>query len=219
MITDELKAQIQASTGRKVFYDYLKSEFDNADGLLDKFDRLTELYFEVNSVINISAMRTVDDIYVKHYLDSVYPYKYFDGTVCDVGCGGGFPCLPLALVTDHTVTGVDSVGKKLLLIQRSVSELNIKNLKCDYARSEELAKLRREYDTVCARALADVEKSIAFCAPLAKSGGRIVLYKTQNDSQAKQQSLNKHGLTPVEVIDYILPSTDIKRRLFVYKKK
>lgn len=216
---ENLKQQLDASDGRRIFNDFLHAEFENADELLQKFDDLTAMYFEVNSVINISALRTVDDVYIKHYLDSIAPHKYFsDGSICDVGCGGGFPTIPLAIVKENQMTGVDSVGKKLLLIHRCVSELHLKNLKADYARSEDLAKLGRKYDNVCARALADTDKALGFCAPLTKDGGRIILYKSQNDPPAKPETENKNRVRLSETVDYVLLGTDIKRRLFIYEK-
>lgn len=216
-MTDELKAQLDASDGRRIFAEFLRSI--DKEAALDKFDKLTDLYFQVNSVVNISGLKTVDDIYIKHYLDSAYPQDKFAGTVCDVGCGGGFPSLPLAILTDCTVTGLDSVGKKLLLIHRAVTELQLKNIKADYARSEDLVKLGRKYDTVCARALADADKALSFCAPLAAVGGRVILYRTQNDAEAKSQTVEKCGVSLSEAVDYVLPETDIKRRLFIYKKE
>ncbi len=214
---EKLKEQIEASNGRKILLNFITQKVNKPE-LIDVFDNITDLYMQVNSIINISAIKTVDDIYVKHYLDSIYPYELFGGTVCDVGCGGGFPSLPLAVTTGLTVTGVDSVGKKLLLIHRCVSELHITNIKTDYARSEDLAKLHRSYDTVCARALADVDKSIKLCAPLTKNGGKLILYRTQNDNPAKQETLNETGMTLTETTDYVLPETDIKRRILVYTK-
>lgn len=215
-MTDGLKSQLDASDGRRIFADFLRSI--NKEAALDKFDKLTDLYFQVNSVVNISGLKTIDDIYIKHYLDSAYPLDEFSGTVCDVGCGGGFPSLPLAILTDCAITGLDSVGKKLLLIHRAVTELQLKNIKADYARSEDLVKLGRKYDTVCARALADADKALSFCAPLAEKNGKIILYRTQNDAAAKSQTTEKYGVTLIKTTDYVLPDTDIKRRLFVYEK-
>lgn len=217
-MTEQLQNELQNSNGRKIFADFLKSNFDSGDEMLATFDKLTDIYLQVLSVINISAIKEVDDIYIKHYLDSVYPYKYFEGNCCDVGCGGGFPCLPLAIVTGLNFTGVDSVGKKLLLLHRCVSELHIKNIKGDYARSEDLVKLHRSYETVCARAVADVDKTLGFLAPLCAPNGKIIMYKTQNDAPAKQATLEKYYVTLSETVDYVLPQTDIKRRLFIYKK-
>ena len=215
----DIKSELEKSSGRKIFIDFIKSEFENSTDLVKKFDKLTELYFEVNSVINISALRTVDDVFIKHLFDSLYPYREFEGDVCDVGCGGGFPTIPLAIATNLNINGVDSVGKKLLLIKRCQSELALDNLSCDYARSEDLVKLYRSYDTVCARALADVDKALSFCAPLAKRGGKVVLYRTQNDESAKKSTLDKYGLTLSKSEDYCLSGTDINRRLLVYTKK
>lgn len=213
---EELK-KLDSSHGRKLLLDFLTDKIKRPE-LIDTFDKLTDIYYQVNSIVNISAIKDVDDVYIKHYLDSIFPYEHFDGTVCDVGCGGGFPSLPLSIVTDCQITGLDSVGKKLLLIQRASSELYITNIKAEYSRSEDLAKLHRSYDTVCARALGDVDKALSFCAPLARPGGKVLLYRTQNDNQAKQQTINKFKVTLADQIDYVLPGTDIKRRLLVYKK-
>lgn len=203
--------------GKKVFSDYLLENFGDG-ALINKFEALTKLYFEVNSVINISAIRTEDDVYIKHYLDSIYPYKHFSGRCCDVGCGGGFPCLPLAIVTGLEFIGLDSVGKKLALINRCVKELGLNNITAVHARSEDYAKQGELFDTVSARAVSDVDKTLSYCAPLAKKSGRIVLYKTQNDQSAQSSTENKLKVRLIETNDYTLLNTDIKRRLFVYEK-
>lgn len=209
--------KIAESQGRALFNEYISENFDD-NNLLSRFDRLTELYNEVNSVINISAIRNIDDIYVKHYLDSVYAAKYFSGKCCDVGCGGGFPCLPLAIVTGLRFDGIESVGKKLTLIRRAAAE-NIVNVTPVHARAEEAAKAGTLYETVSARAVAEIDKVISFCAPLTAPNGKIVLYKTQNDSPASEKILLKYRLKLEKTENYNLPGTDIKRRLFIYRKE
>lgn len=199
------------------FNKFLTENFDSAE-LKTKFDVLAELYFQVNSVINISAIRNIDDFYTKHLLDSLYPYKLFSGKCCDVGCGGGFPCIPLALATRLDFTAIDGVGKKLELIKRLTAELKINNITPIHIRAEELSRQGVLFDTVCARAVADTDKTISFCAPLAKPGGKIVLYKTQNDEPAAQKTTTKLKTELSQTIDYFLPDTDIKRRVFVYVK-
>lgn len=215
---ENLNSELESSFGRRVFSDYIKSKFEDLS-LINTFDRLTALYFEVNSAVNISALRTVDDVYVKHYLDSVYPSEYFFGSCCDVGCGGGFPTLPLAITTKLDFTGLDSVGKKLALIKRAVAELGIKNVRPEYSRAEVLSKTEKRFDTVCARALADIDTALSFCAPLAKPHGKVILYRTQNDNEASKKTVTKYSLSLESVIDYDLPETDIHRRLFIYEKK
>lgn len=213
----DIKGDIDRSDGRKIFRSFLIDNF-GSDSALSAFDTLTELYFEVNSVINISAIRSVDEVYIKHYLDSIQPYKHFDESCCDVGCGGGFPCIPLSIVTGLKFLGIDGVGKKLTLIRRAVSALGLSNLTEMHARSEELEKKQVGFDTVCSRALADTDKALTFCAALARPNGKIILYKTQNDERASAVVEKKSKTSLCKVIDYTLFSTDIKRRLFIYTK-
>ena len=210
------QSELDASQGRAIFKQFLDEHFQ--DTSIDIFDKLTALYLKISAVVNISALKTLDDIYIKHYLDSVYPYKYFFGACCDVGCGGGFPTIPLAIVTGLQFTGVESVGKKLMLIHACASELKITNIRADHARSEDLVKLGRRYDTVCCRAVADCEKSIKLCAPLLKPNGTLVLYRTQNDDKVDSAVEKSNKISFVEQNDYVLPGTEIKRRLYIYKK-
>ena len=202
--------------GKKVFSDFLLENFSDRT-FITKFEALTKLYFDVNSVINISAIRNESDVYIKHYLDSIYPYKYFDGRCCDVGCGGGFPCLPLAIITGLEFVGLDSVGKKLTLINRCVKEIGV-NVTAVHSRAEDLAKQGKLFDTVSARAVSDVDKTLSYCAPLAKQGGKVVLYKTQNDLPALSSTEKKLNVRLIDTNDYTLFNTDIKRRVFVYNK-
>lgn len=211
------RKQLELSFGRSVFRRFL-SENGFSNDVSDTFDSLTELYLKVNSVINISALKTFEDIYIKHYLDSVFPYYLFDGSCCDVGCGGGFPCLPLAIVTKLDFTGIDGVGKKLSLIKLCNTELGIQNIKGVHARAEEIAKTQIFFDMVCARAVADTDKVLKYCAPLAKKNGKIILYKTPNDEKATTVALKKTKTELSDVKDYVLNGTDIKRRVFVYRK-
>lgn len=217
-IPTNLDEEIKNSFGRKIFGDFLELELKKPE-LLPCFDVLTKLYFEVNSIINISALRAVDDIYIKHYLDSLYPLSEFRGkTVCDVGCGGGFPSIPLAIASDFEVTGLDSVGKKLKLIELAVSALKLNNLKSEHARSEDFAKKGNSFDTVCARALADINTAVTFCAPLVNQHGRLILYRTQNDDMPKSEILNKFEFSAVKVKDYELSGTGINRRVYIFER-
>lgn len=209
-------SELNRSDGRRLLLKYLEENFGSAN-LIDVFDSLTELYYSVNNVINISAIKDLDEIYVKHYLDSIMPYEYFSGSVCDVGCGGGFPCIPLSIVTNHSYLGIDGVGKKLKLIELCVKELGLKNLSCRHIRAEELKKAQK-FDCVCARALSEINKAVEACAPLLRQGGRLILYKTQNDERASASIEKKHMLKLSSVKDYTVFGTDISRRLFVYEK-
>lgn len=211
--SDKTTESLADCRGRTLLKEYLSAHFDAT--LIKKFDALTEIYMQVNAVINISALKTPDDIYIKHYLDSIAAYEFFYGDCCDVGCGGGFPCLPLAIVAQHNYLGIDGVGKKLTLINRCAEKLGLTNIRSMHARAEELKSLKK-FDTVCARAVADADKVLGYCAPLCKAGGKIVLYKTQSDDKATEKAVRKNKCSLYTVKDYTLHGTDIKRRLFVY---
>lgn len=205
-----------ACEGRELLEDFIENNFET--NMIDIFDSITSLYMQINEIINISSLKNPNDIYVKHYLDSIVPYKYICGSCCDVGCGGGFPCIPLAVVTENEYLGIDGVGKKLSLIKKCNTELGIKNVDCLHARAEEIKKTHEPFDTVCARAVADTDKVLSYCAPLAKKGGKIVLYKTPNEKSAKSETEKKLKIELLQTEDYVLPGTDVKRRLFVYSK-
>lgn len=212
----DIISDLEKCEGRKILEKYLDAEFGG--GYIEKFDAVTALYVDFNSMINISALKSYDDIYVKHYLDSIAAHKYMIGDCCDVGCGGGFPCIPLAIVTKNSYLGIDGVRKKLGFIEKCAAALGIDNISCRHARAEELKTAADKFDTVCARAVADSDKALSYCAPLAKHGGRIVLYKTQNDDGACKKALEKTKCSLSEIVDYTLFSTDIERRLFIYLK-
>lgn len=209
---------IRSSRGRSIFNEFLAENFASDHDLPDKFDKLTELYLSFNSIINISAIKNIDDIYIKHYLDSITPYKHFFGSCCDVGCGGGFPTIPLAMTTKLDFLGIDGVGKKLNLINLVSKALDLPNLGARHARSEDLSRQNVSFDTVCARAVADTDKVLSFCAPLARSGGKIILYKSQNEAAASTATEKKYKVVLSETIDYSLYKQNIDRRLFIYTK-
>ncbi len=210
----DIIGELEKSDGRKILKSYLDEEFGGK--FLDKFDAITALYLDFNAVINISALKTYDDIYIKHYLDSIAAHKYIIGDCCDVGCGGGFPCIPLATVTANNYLGIDGVGKKLGFIDMCADKLGMLNIKSRHSRAEELKNTPFRFDTVCARAVADADKVLRYCAPIAKPGGRVVLYKTQSDDTVSDQTLKKTKCKLDNIVDYTLYNTDIKRRLLIY---
>ncbi|MCE2929469.1 MAG: class I SAM-dependent methyltransferase, partial [Candidatus Caenarcaniphilales bacterium] len=94
----------------------------------DKFDKLYELYSEYNSHTNISAIRDKDSVYKKHFEDSlvIAPYITQKLSIVDIGTGGGFPALPLAICFPKCkITAVDSIGKKTKFIDLVKDELKL----------------------------------------------------------------------------------------------
>ena len=145
---------------------------------------------EFNAHTNVTALKTESDICSRHFLDSLYPLKYAllpqNATVIDIGCGAGFPGLPLKLLrSDIDISFVDSTEKKLRFTS-SVSERFSLDAHIFPARAEELvAKGHREkYDIVVSRAVAALPVLCELCLPFVKVGGAFIAYKSLKESDA-----------------------------------
>lgn len=122
----------------------------------DQFRRLKDLYQDWNLKINVVSRKDIDEIYLRHVLHSLGIAKiqhFLQGsTVLDVGTGGGFPGIPLAILFPEThFTLVDSIGKKIKVVDEVVEGLQLKNVTTVNARVEEL---KPQFDFIVSRAVA-----------------------------------------------------------------
>jgi 16S rRNA (guanine527-N7)-methyltransferase len=121
----------------------------------DKFARLEALYQDWNSKVNVISRQDIDTLYERHVLHSLGIAKVIQfkpGTsVLDVGTGGGFPGIPLAIMFPDTQFHlVDSIGKKIRVVQEIAADLDLKNVKAEQVRAE---KLDDTYEFVVSRAV------------------------------------------------------------------
>lgn len=112
---------------------------------IDKFEKLQALYEDWNSKINVISRKDMENFYLHHVLHSLGVAAYFDfkpGTkVVDIGCGGGFPSIPLAIMFPEVqFTGVDSIGKKIRVVNEVSQALGLKNIATFHSRVEQLPK-------------------------------------------------------------------------------
>lgn len=134
----------------------IKSYFPGLSELqIEQFSRLQELYEDWNSKINVISRKDMDEFYVHHVLHSLAIAKVMEfqpGTkVLDIGTGGGFPGIPLAILFPETQFHlVDSIGKKINVVKDVVKQLKLANVEAQQARAEELV---RKYDFVISRAV------------------------------------------------------------------
>jgi 16S rRNA (guanine527-N7)-methyltransferase len=122
---------------------------------IDRFTKIYDLYVDWNTKINVISRQDISELYVRHVLHSLSIAKYIrfsPGTqVVDVGCGGGFPGIPLAIMFPEThFTLVDSIGKKILVVNEIASALKLKNITATVERAE---KLPLKFDFVVSRAV------------------------------------------------------------------
>ena len=153
------------------------------DEKVQKLFELTNIMLEVNKVMNLTAITDEDAIIVKHYADSLTVSKYIPqgAKVIDVGCGAGFPCLPLAIFReDLDITALDSTAKRIKYIQETANKLGISNITAIATRAEELGKqngYRECFDVATARAVAALPVLSELCLPFVKVGGSFISMK------------------------------------------
>ncbi len=139
-----------------------------------KFDALGELYVEWNSKINVISRKDIDELYVRHVLHSLAIAKVctFEAgaKVCDIGCGGGFPTIPLAIMFPEVeFTAVDSIGKKITVVREIAEGLGLTNVTPINARIE---AVKGEFDYVVSRAVTDMKTLKGWALPKLRAGQR-----------------------------------------------
>lgn len=135
---------------------------------LQQFSMLQEVYSEWNQVINVLSRKDIDSLYEKHVLHSLSIAAVFDLSgkkVLDLGTGGGFPGIPLAIFfPDARFHLVDSIGKKITVVKAVVEKLNLKNVTTAHTRAEQITD--RKFDTVVSRAVAPLKQLWTWSKPL-----------------------------------------------------
>ena len=161
--------------------------------IIENFFVLTQRMVETNAVMNITALTTTDKIIPLHYADCVLAAKYIpeNAKVVDIGCGGGFPILPLAIIRpDLTLVGVDSTAKKIRYVQSVADELGL-SVTGVAGRAEEYQETCREtFDVAISRAVARLNILDELCMPYVKVGGKFIAMKGAAGEEEKQEALN-----------------------------
>lgn len=122
---------------------------------MDQFGQIKSLYEEWNSKINVISRKDIEQIYERHVLHSMSIAKIIQfkpgTTILDVGTGGGFPGIPLAILFPETsFLLIDSIGKKIMVVNEVASALNLKNVKAEHIRVEDI---NQKFDFVVSRAV------------------------------------------------------------------
>ena len=185
-----------------------------------------EMLVEWNKVMNLTGITEEDQVYLKHFYDSLTIVKAVDlkqeETLCDVGTGAGFPGLVLKICFPHlNVTLVDSLQKRLTFLEEVIKKLDLNGVETVHARAEEYSLATREkYDVVTARAVAPLSILLEYCAPLVKVGKYFVPMKG-NIAQEILSIENAINLLNVELkrkVEFTLPFEGSNRNILVFFK-
>lgn len=185
-----------------------------------------DLLVEYNKKFNLTTIKSDEEIYLKHFYDSLTLIKAYslNGNLklLDIGTGAGFPGIVLKIFyPDLELTLLDSNHKKIAFLEVVIKELNLKKVTCINSRAENLPKTYREYfDIVTSRAVAHLRILLELSIPYLKVGGKLIAMKGLSEDEIKESAkiLEKLDSTIVDTIKFNLPIEGSNRSLVIIQK-
>ncbi len=171
---------------------FSKCNIEAEEKELKSFEKFGALLLEENKKYNLTAIRDPLGVYEKHFADSLLPIEDipYGAKVIDIGCGAGFPSIPLAIMRpDITVLSLDSTLKKVNFVNMAAEMLGLKNIKAVSARAEELshsADYRESFDIALSRAMAAQPSLAEYCLPFVKVGGAFLALKGERGEEEEK---------------------------------
>lgn len=197
---------------------------------LAQFKLYYELLVEWNEKMNLTAITDQEEVYLKHFFDSLTASFHFDFsqplTVCDVGAGAGFPSIPLKIVYPHLqMTIVDSLKKRVTFLNHLADELNLTEIAFYHDRAENFGKnkkFRESFNAVLSRAVARSSVLSELCLPLVKVGGDLIMMKGANfqeEKKASEAAVEVLGGDWRNIHEFLLPIENSERNIAIIHKK
>lgn len=192
---------------------------------LKKLEIIYNTLIETNKTMNLTRITDKEDVYLKHFYDSLTLAKIYDlsktESLCDVGTGAGFPGLILKIFYPNLkITLIDALLKRVNYLNNLIEKLNLKDIKAYHIRAEDLIKQGKKYDIVTARAVASLPKLLSFTMPLVNDKGSFLVMKGNIKEELEQSkkiiSKNKWVINKKETFD--LPNNKGFRTLLEIKK-
>lgn len=192
----------------------------NKFSITNDFTKYKEVFLQENASINLISKNDEKYLYEKHIYDSLAikiffeKYKIKKADLLDIGCGGGFPSVPIAIeCPEINVYGIDSIQKKISSVDRMKSTLHLNNLHLICARVETLQN--KSFDVVTSRAVADLSKILTYGLPLLKKNGYFVAYKSKKAAEELDNAKNilqHYNAKVIDIIPYKLPLNEVYER-------
>lgn len=160
-----------------------------------KFYSLTNLLLEASKTMNLTAIKDERGIILRHFADSLTVAQFLppNTIVADIGCGAGFPCLPLAICRpDLRITAIDSTEKRIRYVNETAESLQLPNISGISMRAEDGGRreYRERFDAVLARAVAELPILAELCLPFARQGSVFLAMKAARACEELKKAHN-----------------------------
>lgn len=199
-----------------------------SDKQMDLFERYYKLLVSWNEKINLTAVTEKDDVFIKHFADSVALIRYADLSgkrILDIGTGAGFPGVPISIMCPGcSIVLADSLNKRIRFLDELVEDLELDDIITVHGRAEDLAfdkRFREGFDFVVSRAVANMSVLSEYCLPFVKPGGVFVSYKGASVDEELSDAKNAISVlcgTVDRVEKYSIPFTEYDRSLCFINK-
>ena len=192
---------------------------------LDKLEKYYNLLIEYNKVMNLTGITDHDEVYLKHFYDSLTLAKVVDlnnyKTLCDIGTGAGFPGIILKIFyPDLKITLIDSLNKRIIFLNKVIEELGLEGIIAIHSRIEEYGIKNRDlFDIVTARAVAPLNILLEYSIPILKVNGLFLPMKANLENEKYDNALKKLNCTLEKTEQFLLPIENSNRSILLIKKQ
>ena len=193
---------------------------------LEQLDIIYNTLVETNKTMNLTRITEKDDVYLKHFYDSLTLAKVYDlskvNTLCDIGTGAGFPGLVLKIFYPNLeITLVDSLLKRVKYLNNLIDKLQLTGIKAYHNRAEDLIKENKKFDIVTARAVSALPKLLLWTMPLVNKNGSFLAMKgnVEEELELSKDIMKKHNWYVNKKETFTLPTKEDVRTILEIKNK
>lgn len=193
---------------------------------LKQLDTIYNTLVETNKTMNLTRITEKDDVYLKHFYDSLTLAKVYDlskvNTLCDIGTGAGFPGLVLKIFYPNLeITLVDSLLKRVKYLNSLIDKLELTGIKAYHNRAEDLIKENKKFDIVTARAVSALPKLLLWTMPLVNKNGSFLAMKgnVEEELELSKDIMKKHNWYVNKKENFTLPTKEDVRTILEIKNK
>ena len=186
-------------------------------------DTYYKLLISYNNNVNLTAITKEEDVYLKHFYDSLTLFKGIDLKenlkICDLGTGAGFPGLVLKIVFPNlSITLVDSLEKRIKFLDLVIKELELKNIKTVHSRIEEFKEIEA-FDVVVSRAVSKINILLELGCRIPKVNGLFVFMKGNvlEELKSAKNALKVLNYSLEKIINFKLPIEESERKIVILK--